>query len=219
MEKKTFKQFREDLDNIIHESRLISEMSIAGKGDFKPTITYNGGLSLLILKKDYSLLSKFKFNSEEYELYRNNIIGKSTKYILGNVQFNEESNEDEFNIVMEIKLSDKFIKGIHYKNVDSVKVNHDLHGLGIARTIYKFFVKDKQFKILGDEIQFFGARKLWTKLSKMIDVQVDIITDEGKVLETDVILHHGSDDWDFDNRVWSYTFEKKHIRLILTDIK
>ena len=85
--------------------------------------------------------------------------------------------------------------------------------------MYKFLVKKEGYIILGDEIQYFGARKLWAKLSKSLDVKVDIIdVDTNKYLEKDVILKHGSEDWEFDNRVWSYNVDKKHIRLLLKDI-
>ena len=61
---------------------------------------------------------------------------------------------------------------------------------------------------------------MWVKLSKQLDVRVDIIDlHSEKVLEKDVILKHGTEDWEFDNRVWSYDYEKKHIRLILKVIK
>ena len=104
-------------------------------------------------------------------------------------------------------------------NVEGVRVPNSLQGRGIALIVYRFFVKKLKFNILGDETQYFGARKLWAKLSKMVDVTVDIIDiRDGSFLEKDVVLHHGTEDWDFDHRVWSYNVDKKHIRLILKDV-
>jgi hypothetical protein len=67
-------------------------------------------------------------------------------------------------------------------------------------------------------MQRFGARRLWSKLSKMIDLTVDIIDlENNKVLEKDTAIHHGEKDEEFDKRVWSYEIDKKHIRIILKD--
>ena len=41
----------------------------------------------------------------------------------------------------------------------------------------------------------------------------------GSIIERNVKLHHGIEDYDFDERVWDYTDSKKHVRLVLKDIK
>jgi hypothetical protein len=86
--------------------------------------------------------------------------------------------------------------------------------------MYTYLVKNEKMIILGDEIQYFGARRLWAKLSKKLDLTVDIVdVSKGIYLERDVLIHHGLEDWEFDSRVWDYTTSKKHIRLILKEIK
>ena len=65
-------------------------------------------------------------------------------------------------------------------------------------------------------MQRFGARRLWSRLSKMEDLIVDIIdVKNNKVLVADTEIYHGLEDKDFDTRVWSYEAGKKDIRLIL----
>jgi hypothetical protein len=69
--------------------------------------------------------------------------------------------------------------------------------------------------LLGDENQYLGARKLWAKLSRTSDIAVHIIDLNTKqIIVNDAIILQGIEDGSFDDRVWSYTDEKKHIRLI-----
>ena len=85
--------------------------------------------------------------------------------------------------------------------------------------MYKYFVKEKNYTIVGDSEQYYGARMLWAKLSKNLDLKVDIYNiKKNELLFTDVILHHGKYDSDFDERLWSYSKDKHNIRSILIDI-
>lgn len=94
----------------------------------------------------------------------------------------------------EFKISKKLM------NVDGVKVKETSQGSGIALMTYKSIIKKQNIIIIGDEVQFFGARRLWSKLSREVDVRVDIID---LYSEKVLILKHDTDDWDFDKRVWS----------------
>jgi len=85
--------------------------------------------------------------------------------------------------------------------------------------MYKYFIKNQGYTIISDTHQYFGARKVWSKLSKQSDILVDIIdTNENIVIKEDVILHHGNHDKEFDKEIWSYDGDKEHIRLVLKDI-
>lgn len=85
--------------------------------------------------------------------------------------------------------------------------------------MYKYFVKELKFTILGDAEQYFGARKLWASLSKELDVIVDIYdVKEDKIIHPNVVLHHGNYNNDFDARLWSYSKSKHNVRSILKDI-
>lgn len=209
-----------NLDKIIEEDEIIREMSIAGKGDWKPSNDMIASMSTFILDKKWIYVDEQKHEHLIYRIYKQN-----NTYIAGYYIENKQG-ETKFEVDFEIKLSpDNETKHIFriskpLMNVDKVLVQETAQGRGIATMMYKFLVKKEGYAILGDEVQFFGARRLWSKLSKEIDVRVDIIDlDSEKVLEKDVILKHGTDDWDFDKRVWSYDFDKKHIRLILKEIR
>ena len=109
-----------------------------------------------------------------------------------------------------------FNKIDEFYEVDTIYVSPDMRGNGIASKLYTYFVKELNYKILGSDMQRFGARRLWSKLSKREDLRVHIFDfDNNKILEKDVEIYHGLEDSDFDTRVWSYDSDKKHIRLVL----
>lgn len=192
----------------------IPEMSIAKSGDAEFPSDLLSFKTKFMLSKDWNFiivlnnLSLFKQKNSGY-------------YMLGKMNQDDERFEVYLYINL-INVDNSFFKQHGYakcKQVLGVDVKSSNRGDGFATSVYKYFVQEEKFSLLGDKEQYFGARKLWTRLSKELDVKVDIIDIENKkILEKDVILHHGSDDWDFDKRVWSYTPEKKNIRCILTKI-
>jgi len=198
---------------------LLKEMSIAGYGDWNPSKEMVGTRSKLVIDKHWKQVGELKVSSREYLVYH-----LENTYLLGNFMTSSEGDE-KLEVDFEIRLNEHKSVANAFKlnkklmNVDGVMVAKTRQGDGIATAMYKFLVKKEGYIILGDEIQYFGARKLWARLSKSLDVKVDIIDiNANKYLEKDVTLKHGSEDWDFDNRVWSYGIDKKHIRLLLKDI-
>lgn len=200
---------------------MVSEMSIAGYGDWEPSKEMIGTMSAFIIKKQWKRLSEVKTKlGDKYIVYR-----LKDSYIVG--EFKITSTQDEiFEVYLRIDLREhKSIAidlNIHRRlmNVDGVKVNEDMYGLGLATAVYTFLVKEENIVILSDETMYFGARRLWSRLSKRIDTVVDIVdVSKGIYLEKDVIIHHGLEDWEYDERVWDYTTSKKDIRLILKEIK
>lgn len=219
--KKEFRSFLEsgkyNLGEFLKESEL-KEMAIAGKGDWKPNVDMIEYKSSNVVKLKWKLVDTFiPKNGIEMELRT-----LKNEYIVG--RFIEEINE--FEIFLHMKMSEDKETASDFKiskrlmNVDGVKVKETAQGSGIALMTYKSIIKKQNIIILGDEVQYFGARRLWAKLSKEVDVRVDIIDLHSEtILEKDVILKHSTDDWDFDKRVWSYDFDKKYIRLLLKEIK
>ena len=113
-----------------------------------------------------------------------------------------------------------FNKIDEFYEVDTIYVSSDMRGRGIASKLYTYFVKELNYKILGSDMQRFGARRLWSKLSKCEDLSVDILdVENNKIIYSSVKIHHGLEDSDFDTRVWSCESDKKHIRLVLKNIK
>jgi len=168
------------------------------------------------MKKTYIYFSSYP-NSEDWAIHGNIddiIVFKSTfsddEFIFGVMH---EDDEDGCPLGV-ISRVDKYETSIYTGSI----------GISCAITdgtvdIYKYFLS-LGYKILGNEIQYHNERLLWAKLSKDATLKVDIIDlDTNTTIEENVIIHQGIEDADFDERVWSYTPEKKDIRLILTDIK
>ena len=209
-----------DMGKIKESDEVLQEMSIAGRGDWKPNENMVEYKSANVVRLKWKLVDKFiPKNGIELELRT-----LHDEYIAGRFIINGDDNE--FEIFLHMKMSEDKETAADFKiskrlmNVDGVKVKETAQGYGIALMTYKSIIKKQNIIIIGDEVQFFGARRLWSKLSREVDVRVDIIDlHSEKVLEKDVILKHGTEDWDFDKRVWSYDYDKKYIRLILKEIK
>ena len=202
---KTFKEYQQ---------QVIDEMSIAMKGDI-PILH----MSIQKLKGSYTFVAETTTDEgEKLKIYSYN--GKKPHFKIGERVI--KNGEEKFAVLMEIDLTSipNMLGYTNIFNVDSVTVATIRQGFGIARTIYLYFVKKLKYNLMGDEEQYFGSRKLWKKLSQHEDAIVDIIDIyNNRIIEKNVTLHHGSEDWDFDNRVWSYDTDKRHIRLILRDLK
>lgn len=209
-----------DMGEIRKQEEVLQEMAIAGKGDWKPNEDMVEYKSANVVKLKWKLIDKFTSkNGIELELRTLHDEYIAGRFILNGV-------DEEFEILLHMNMSEDKETASEFKiskrlmNVDGVKVKETSQGSGIALMTYKSIIKKQNIIIIGDEVQFFGARRLWSKLSREVDIRVDIIDlYSEKVLEKDVILKHGTDDWDFDKRVWSYDYDKKYIRLILKEIK
>jgi hypothetical protein len=194
----------------------LTEQAIAMMGDWDAKADM-GSKSLFMLNKEWTYIEDL-FNMK---LYKHN---SANAWILGEMKSIEGEEKMRFAITFRIDFSNR--KNIGHKfglkklyNVDEVGVTKSRRGDGLSTNMYRYFVKNQGYNIIGDEQQFFGARKLWSKLSKQTDITVDIIDLlNEKVLETDTVIHHGDLDEEFDKRVWSYGIDKKHLRLILKDI-
>ena len=174
-------------------------------------------LSLVVLRTHYSKVGEIKTSIGVMEVFK---LNTSDYYIVGEKVSRGEHSK--FAQVFKITLKKTKIPNHPetFHNVEGVIVPDSLRGQGIAAGVYRFLVKHEKINMLGDETQYFGARKLWASLSKHSDITIDIIDiTTGNFLERDVVPHHGDEDFEFDERVWSYDVDKKHIRLILKDIQ
>lgn len=195
----------------------LNEMSVALVGDWfiKDDL---GSKSTLMLEKEWDYIEDLY----GMKLYKSK---SSNAWILGSIKDVPGEDKPRFGITFSIDFLDasnigsKFnIKNLYV--VDEVGVSKDKRGDGLATKMYTYFIKKQKYNILGSDYQFFGARKLWAKLSRMTDLTVDILDiNKNVILEKNTVIHHGDLDEEFDKRVWSYDMSKKHIRLILKDIK
>lgn len=193
-----------------------------------------GTLSLTVLKTQWQKMDEFSnFKGYPNILYLYKHKHENT-WILGEDMECEEDNRKEgfetsIKFVTYFKIKFSNVKNYGYKlnikplyNVNAVMTDPDLRGQGIAKFMYRYFIKNQGYNILGDKQQFFGARKLWKKLSEDSDITVDIIDiKEGVYIDKNVIIHHGDLDDEFDKRIWKEEGDTSthNIRLILKDIK
>lgn len=206
----------------------INEQSIAMKGDWQEGVSKISTMSETMILKwqkvDDIMIPKL---GKTFELRQ---LRNSLEFILGywdverlNTKIGiEEKNvfETVFKIGLKrYKLVESKLGYVRLINVQGVIVLDEYTNNGISTIIYKYLVNNLKYTILGDEKQYFGARKLWARLSKDLDVRVDIIdiSSKTKILEN-IILHHGNYDKDFDEALWSYENDKTHLRSVLVSI-
>ena len=211
----TFSEYYED-----YKKRNLEEHSIARKGDWEFDISHIGTLSSYMYKRYWEVKGHMNIDESRFEIIKHT---KSNTWAVGRL-ISTEDGEEIFDRVLFLEMENA--KNIGYKvqisnlyRAKMVGVKENLRGYSIAKNIYKFLVKTQGYNIIGDVEQFFGARKLWKSLSNDTDVVVDIIDINAQdYIERNVTLHHGTDDWDFDKRIWDYEDSLKHIRLVLKDI-
>ena len=195
------------------------EMSVAGYGDFEPSTEMISTMSMIPLKKYWRHIGHLHTRSHKLlDIYKH----KDGKYIVGS-EITSTTDHTIFEVVLELKTTPQ--KSIQHRlkvsyplhNIDLVVAAESERGYGIATQLYKYLVTSQHMSILGDEKQYIGARKLWIKLSNDKDVKVSLVDiDEDLVVHDDInIDFHGPDDHDFDENIWSYTDDNKHLRLIL----
>lgn len=205
----------------------INEMAQAKKGDWKPGVVFVRNFSEDAIFDLYAFETNLFIPkiSKNIMIYKN----KHNESYIGGFYDDEKHTyktgdimEKHFYAVFSISLQS--IKLTSYKQsfvVKGVSVIDDdnFARSGIAYEMYNFFVKTKKYTLVGDSEQYYGARLLWAKLSKNLDLKVDIYDiKKNELLFDNVILHHGKYEQDFDKRLWSVSKDKNNIRSILTEI-
>jgi hypothetical protein len=217
---KTFREYIKEKEDSSDDKKDLSETPVAVLGDWdgfkdkKSThISYGAFLS-----KEYSIIGSTKYKDKEVL-----IVQKDNHYLMGTfgIEYKNKPNERKVFVVLieaeimprkNIKDNFKYKKPVQVKKVEVTGEKRR----GVGSTFYKYFLS-KGYTIISDMIQFDGARKLYSSLSKHPGIQADIIDDsEYKTLIKDTIVDQGYEDWDFDDEIWSYGFEKANIRIALT---
>jgi hypothetical protein len=195
----------------------LTEMSIAAYGEWDTKLGYLF-ISKAVMKNKYTHIGTIQLDTG-YEVYKLNNFDEYKIGFFGE-KYDDLTQEitDKFAVSAEIDFL-KIQDFAHYTNILSVKgvnIVQGLRGAGLGSKLYELFI-NAGYTLMGGEEQYYGARLLWKKFSNSPIYQVDIVDiATNTILETNVKLHHGEEDYDFDQRVWAYTPEKKDIRLILT---
>lgn len=101
--------------------------------------------------------------------------------------------------------------------VKYVKMSSDFRSEGRGTNIYRSLIVEQGITIVSDFVQFNGARFLYAKLSKDTDIRCDIYDNEKEeIILKDYKVDHGGEDWDFDDRIWSYDDSKRNILIVLS---
>jgi len=181
-----------------------------------------------MIEKQWKLVGEFNVGNIKYQL---RILNNKIHFILGKFETrNVETKsglEKHTRFVVHLELKATRLKTLKrdlpYKktiNVDSVEIaDAGSRSRGLATLVYRYLTGELGYTIIGDEYQYFGARRLWSSLSNHLDLTVDIIDIKNrKLVVADVILHQGKYDADFDERIWSYGEDKKHLRSVLRSV-
>jgi len=206
----------------------IIEQSIAMKGDWEAGVANLGEITEFVTLKKWKLIDSVQLDKVQYKLELRRL-GSSLIYILGYwINTKEKTKlgiEDKRYFKMIFKINMKREKQIDFKlkykkivQVMEVATGSEMQGLGIAKFMYRYIINDLGYSIMGNDLQFFGTRKLYSRLSKELDLNIDIVDlDKEIIVQRDVILHHGDYEDDFDERLWDYE-DKEHIRAVITKI-
>lgn len=135
-----------DLGEIKSKEEVIQEMSIAGKGDWRPNEDMVEYKSANVVRLKWKLVDKFiPKNGIELELRT-----LHDEYIAGRFIINGDDNE--FEIFLHMKMSEDKETAADFKiskrlmNVDGVKVKETAQGYGIALMTYKSIIKNQNIR-------------------------------------------------------------------------
>lgn len=179
-----------------------------------------------------TMIKKFAFTTGLWELIdevfdeneRKLMIYKSTssnKYIIGVWGHQEDPTEPQevFIVITQVvALPFVALSKLKYTNaiqMTSLMTSKPFRGMGYAKLFYKWFLS-KGHTIVSDMVQFNGARRLYSSLSKDANTQADIVdVNELKVLKTDVHVEQPLEEWDIDLELYSLDYEKVPIRILI----
>ena len=206
---KTFKEFLAEADEL-------SEQAVARYGDFPLDLVVTT-TSEFIMDNKWQYCCNVETRADKFELYK--IKSSGLIFIVGS--WAKIEAERVFLRIAEIKLRKENQCGTEYHAVDLVRVSEEYRGSGVATALYEALVRHEKLKLISDTEQYFGARKLWAKLSKKPTLTVDILdTRTCVIVHKDIKIEHGPLDWNVDERVWSYENDDLiHLRMVLKTIK
>jgi hypothetical protein len=149
---KSYSEFKED---------KLNEMAIAAWGDWCKNIKITNTTET-VMKLKYNYLCEVFVPSidKTFDLYELNS-GNEKHLKLGKFDIISDGSKQFISIaVMTLSKVPNMLNITNIWNVDGVKVVDSHQGEGIAVSLYLSLINKLKMTILGDEIQYFGARKL-----------------------------------------------------------
>jgi ribosomal protein S18 acetylase RimI-like enzyme len=148
----TFKEFQETLDDY----KKLNEMAIAGEGDWVDNKAF-GFITSKVLSLKYKFVDNLEIKNESFEMF---VMGDNNKKVISIGKLRKDDGDTKLAVIGSIELRKiPDIMDLHNVwNVDDVRVEEKFQGQGIAKSLYLYLVKTLKMTILGDEVQYFGAR-------------------------------------------------------------
>jgi hypothetical protein len=167
----------------------------------------------MILPSDKSPLMSFTVGGQLYNMYDSFNRHVEPGFLIAT------ETEDEVELIIGYVVVEQGLKCPKGAlQIRLIRLMDDYQSKGIATELYKTLAKSR--KIVSDSQQYFGARKLWARLSSIPNFVVDVIdTNTCKVIESDVTIHHGDTEDDFDPRWYSDGNDKDNIVFLLKSAK
>lgn len=212
----TFEEYLEEQ----YRRRMLTEAPIAEEGDFHWSLM-TSSISNIGYENHWIKKGVIKSEIGELEVLKNK--GTETRIAGKLFKVYDEAYkrlELRFMVFGEITLNKRKICNKEYYAVEMIETKKDLRNRNIATLLYKFLVQTEKLSLISDDTQYFGARKLWARLSHTL--KVDVINTETCEVKENIILKHGDKSEEYDEKYWSSEFDsssKQKIRFILRDIK
>lgn len=185
--------------------KFLTEMAWAPDGDYD-----FGNLSYIknrvLSKEGAKIFAEIEHRGSTY------YFEKMGSYVLAMREIEEpyptKSNPNETKIRLKVIGAIK-LKGttsyrrLGYNNtfvVVGVEVDIDERRNGIAKLLYKVIVSELNYTLVGDEVQYENARKLWVSLSIHPGFIVDIVD-----LGTKSVVYRNIKLEDNDSKIWAHT--------------
>jgi len=207
------------------KEQVINEMPEVGNGNWETYTDELEEIGDVWTKQHWKFITNIKTKKGIFELRKSS---SSETFILGSFGkvYDADSLEDidKFEVVANLKLYKDIGEGKRYGvkklvQVNSVVIEEDHRDKKIGLKLYKYLVNNLGYSLMSDELQYFGARRLYSRLSKNIDINVKVIDlNKEEVLENDIRLNHGKSNHEFDPKYYSNDNSKSHIRFIITKI-
>lgn len=214
------------------KSLLEEDAPGAVAGDWEEGYSYLGSYSSTVIESNWEYIDEFLIKDKKCQLYQ---LKNNLEFILGYMGLDEDyyknqlpqfEKKDRLITLFKLsasrkKTSERFFGVKKLIEVNAVVVSSDYQGTGIAKSIYQYFVNNLNYSLMSDSKQYKGARQLWSHLSRLNDVIVDVVDlSNNTIIDKDVTdLFQGKDDHDFNKKYWSYGSDKDDIRFILKYIK
>jgi GNAT superfamily N-acetyltransferase len=194
----------------------------AGRGDYVGGKYSISSISKSYLTKKYRHLADLPIGTKRLSMY---VLETSVavRMIVGffDKKHGHELYKDEERFV-EIACLDMDVTDYafyHYKTpilaVTGVFTNEQYRGKGIGSRLYTETIK-LGYLVMCDDLQYYGARKIWARLSVSDDFAVDVVDRvEEKLVVAGVELYQGDSDEDFTEDFWSYYHDKTDLLFVL----